>query len=95
MATRNNQYIDALFDKIDQLPIGTPEELARVLPLYIKASNDNGVVRNMSFAYIDNYDGRAFDNSLEDGVVAQVFQAGYRLKERVLRYAQVVVNKLN
>lgn len=60
MATRNNQYIDALFDKIDQLPIGTPEELARVLPLYIKASNDNGVVRNMSFAYIDNYDGRAF-----------------------------------
>ena len=35
------------------------------------------------------------DNSLEDGVVAQVFQAGYRLKERVLRYAQVVVNRKN
>ena len=35
------------------------------------------------------------DNSLEDGVIAQVFQAGYRLKERVLRYAQVVVNRKN
>ena len=35
------------------------------------------------------------DNSLEDGVVAQVYQAGYKLKDRVLRYAQVVVNKLN
>ena len=35
------------------------------------------------------------DNSLEDGVVAQVYQAGYKMKDRVLRYAQVVVNKLN
>ena len=35
------------------------------------------------------------DNSLEDGVVAQVYQAGYKIKDRVLRYAQVVVNKLN
>lgn len=35
------------------------------------------------------------DNSLEDGVVAQVYQAGYKLNDRVLRYAQVVVNKLN
>jgi len=35
------------------------------------------------------------DNSLEDGVIAQVYQAGYRLKDRILRYAQVVVNKLN
>ncbi len=60
MATSSNQYIDILFNKIDQLPIGTPEELARVLPLYIKASNDNGIVRNVSFAYIDNYDGRKF-----------------------------------
>ncbi len=60
MATRNNQYIDALFERIDQLPIGTSGDLARVLPLYIKAANDNGIVRNMSFAYIDNYDGCAF-----------------------------------
>lgn len=35
------------------------------------------------------------DNSLEDGVIAQVYQAGYKLNDRVLRYAQVVVNKLN
>ena len=35
------------------------------------------------------------DNSLEDGVVTQVYQAGYKLNDRVLRYAQVVVNKLN
>ena len=60
MATSSNQYIDILFNKIDQLPIGTPEELARVLPLYIKASNDNGIVRNVSFAYIDSYNGRKF-----------------------------------
>lgn len=60
MATRDNQYIDTLFERIDQLPVGTSGDLARVLPLYIKAANDNGVVKNMSFAYIDNYDGRAF-----------------------------------
>ena len=60
MDIQGNQYIDMLFNKIDQLPIGTPDELARVLPLYIKACNDNGVVRNVSFAYIDNYDGRSF-----------------------------------
>lgn len=60
MAMQENQYIDMLFNKIDQLPIGTPEELARVLPLYIKAINDNGIVKNVSFAYIDNYDGRKF-----------------------------------
>lgn len=60
MATPSNQYIDTLFKRIDQLPIGTPEELARVLPLYIKASNDNGIVKTVSFAYIDNYDGQTF-----------------------------------
>ena len=60
MATPSNQYIDMLFNKIDQLPIGTPQELARILPLYIKAINDNGIVKNVSFAYIDNYDGRKF-----------------------------------
>ncbi|MCI5797783.1 MAG: nucleotide exchange factor GrpE [Firmicutes bacterium] len=35
------------------------------------------------------------DNSLDDGVVTQVYQAGYKLNDRVLRYAQVVVNKIN
>ena len=60
MAIRNDQYIDALFDKIDRLPVGTPEELARVLPLYIKVSNDKGMLRNVSLAYIDNYDGKNF-----------------------------------
>lgn len=58
MPTRKSQYIDNLLARIDQLPVGSPEELARVLPLYIKATNDNGVVRNVSFAYIDGYDGR-------------------------------------
>ena len=60
MATRDNQYIEALFNKIDQLPVATSMDVARVLPLYIKASNDRGVVKNMSLAYIDNYDGKAF-----------------------------------
>lgn len=60
MATRDNQYIDALFERIDKLPVVTSGDLARVLPLYIKAAHDNGVVKNMSFAYIDNYDGCAF-----------------------------------
>lgn len=60
MDIEKSQHIETLFDKIDQLPVGTPEELARILPLYIKASNDNGLLRNVSLAYIDNYDGKAF-----------------------------------
>jgi len=60
MAIQGNQSTETLFNKIDQLPIVTPEEMARALPLYIKASNDNGIVKTVSFAYIDNYDGKTF-----------------------------------
>ena len=35
------------------------------------------------------------DNSLEDGIVTEVTQAGYKLKDRIVRYSQVVVNKKN
>lgn len=34
------------------------------------------------------------DNSLEDGVIVDVYQAGYKIKEKIIRYAQVVVNKI-
>lgn len=33
------------------------------------------------------------DNSLEDGTILDVFQAGYKIGSRVLRYSQVIVNK--
>lgn len=33
------------------------------------------------------------DNSLEDGTVLEVYQAGYKIGSRVLRYSQVIVNK--
>lgn len=33
------------------------------------------------------------DNSLEDDVITDVFQDGYKLKDRVIRYSQVVINK--
>ena len=35
------------------------------------------------------------DNSLEDGVITNVYQAGYKINNKVLRYSQVVVNKKN
>lgn len=34
-----------------------------------------------------------YDNLLEDGKIIEVYQAGYKIKERIIRYAQVVVNK--
>ena len=34
------------------------------------------------------------DNSLEDGIITDVYQAGYKLSDRVLRYSQVIVNKV-
>ena len=33
------------------------------------------------------------DNSLEDGVIKTEFQAGYKFKDKVIRYSQVIVNK--
>lgn len=33
------------------------------------------------------------DNSLEDGKIMEVYQAGYKIKDRIIRYAQVIVNK--
>ena len=34
------------------------------------------------------------DNSLDDGIITDVYQAGYKIGDRVLRYSQVVVNKI-
>lgn len=33
------------------------------------------------------------DNSLDDDIVIDVFQDGYKLNDRVIRYSQVVINK--
>lgn len=60
MAISENPYIDNLLAKIDTLRLLCPSDIAHVLPLYIKAINNNSVVNNMSIAYIDNYDGKAF-----------------------------------
>lgn len=34
------------------------------------------------------------DNSLDDEIITDVYQAGYKIGDRVLRYSQVVVNKI-
>lgn len=34
------------------------------------------------------------DNSLEDGKITDVYQAGYKIKNKIIRYAQVIVNKI-
>jgi molecular chaperone GrpE len=34
-----------------------------------------------------------YGNSLEDGIIVDVYQAGYKIKDRIIRYAQVIVNK--
>lgn len=34
------------------------------------------------------------DNSMEDGIVIEEVTSGYKLKNRIIRYAQVVVNKI-
>ena len=57
MLTRNRQNIDGLEQRIDGLPLLSPEQYARVFPLYVKIRNNNGVVNNVSLAYIDGYDG--------------------------------------
>lgn len=60
MDSRNRQNIENLTKKVDGLSLLSPLELARALSLYIKVLNDNGVVSNVSAAYIDNYDGKSF-----------------------------------
>lgn len=60
MDSRNQQNIECLTKKIDSLNLLSPLELARALSLYIKTLNDNGVVSNVSAAYIDSYDGKTF-----------------------------------
>ena len=60
MGIRSNQYTDNLLGEIDKLPVGVSAEQARALALYIKAYNDNGLLRNVSLAYIDGYTGVAF-----------------------------------
>lgn len=34
------------------------------------------------------------DNSLEDGLILEVYQAGYKIMDKVIRYSQVVINKV-
>ena len=60
MHISENPYIDNLLAKIDTLRLLCPSDIAHVLPLYIKAMNNNSVVNNISIAYIDNYDGKSF-----------------------------------
>lgn len=60
MDSRNRQNIECLVKKVDAINLLSPLDLARALSLYIKVMNDNGVVSNVSAAYIDNYDGRNF-----------------------------------
>ena len=60
MHISENPYIDNLLAKIDTLRLLCPSDIARVIPLYIKAMNNNSVVNNISIAYIDNYDGKSF-----------------------------------
>ena len=59
MDTRESQYVDNLVKKLDSEKLVSPEDIARMLPLYIKTLNDNGVVRNVSMAYISSYDGKS------------------------------------
>ena len=59
MDSRNRQNIEGLVKKLDSLELLSPLDLARALSLYIKVLNDNGVVSNVSSAYIDNYDGKS------------------------------------
>ena len=58
MDIRNHQNIDLILGKVDTLPVDAPAQMARGLPLYIKALNDRGIVSNISSFYIDNYDGK-------------------------------------
>lgn len=60
MDSRNRQNIECLIERIDTFNLLTPLDLARTLSLYIKVMNDNGVVSNVSAAYIDSYDGKTF-----------------------------------
>lgn len=57
MATVNHQNIDDLERRIDGIPILSPQNISRVLPLYIRVRNDRGILNTVSAAYIDNYDG--------------------------------------
>ena len=59
MATRENPYIDNMERRLKGYQLLSPSDVARVLPLYIKLFNDNGVVKNVSVAYMDNYDGKS------------------------------------
>jgi hypothetical protein len=60
MDTRNHQNTDNLLKRIDEMPILSPKDIARVLALYIKVLHDLGVVSNVSLKYIEDYDGGAF-----------------------------------
>ena len=58
MDLRDSQYVDNLCKRLEEESVLSPNDIARVLSLYIKAYNDNGIVRNVSLAYINGYDGK-------------------------------------
>ena len=62
MATSENQNIDAIIKKIDDIKLVDINSIARVIPLYHKAYNNNGVLNGISFYYIEHYNGESFLN---------------------------------
>ena len=58
MDIKDCQHVESLAKMLKELQLLSPSDVARVLPLYIKLFNDNGPVRNISLAYIEDYDGK-------------------------------------
>ena len=99
MDTRESQNTDVLSDAIRRKNILSPNDIAVVLPLYIKVRNDNGILKNVSIAYVDSYNGnrvyrkfgRFFDQMhemfLKNGVSEQDRHAIFRrIAMRVSRF---------
>ena len=58
MDTRDRQYSDRLMEEMSKEGVSSPLDVARVLSLYVKMMNDNGLVSNFSLAYMRGYDGK-------------------------------------
>lgn len=76
----------------------TVEGLDMVIRDFENALNSLGVekieTKNNAFdPNVANVIATQTDNSLEDGIVIEEIQAGYKINNKVIRYAQVVVNK--
>lgn len=103
MDTRDRPYIDKLVAALSKEGVVTPQDVARVLPLYIKLLNDNGVVNNVSLAYMKGYDGKRlykrfgkhfnqlYEMFLRNGVSADERHSIFkRVAERVMRVPTTV-----